>query len=271
MLRKSYIFLLAVAVLGLSACVRNVRDEGAIAPQYSYVNFANGVPSTNLYAVIGGFRLTATPVAFGQASFGSGINGSRGHIAVAAGTRPLSIQVAPTATTPGASLFAQNINLEAGRRYSMFALPTAVPIVLDGWVIEDQLPTTSATDTVAHFRFAHAAFTGAATPVDLVCTPRTITNNAVANIPGAVTTTLFTNVSYRSATAFVTLPVTSNTPVYRFEIRAAGTTTVLASFETPTAVSGGRRTTNLRAARVYTVAAMTGAAAPSLQLLTTQE
>ncbi len=120
------------------------------------------------------------------------------YLEVDAGTRNIKVNVTGTSTTA----IQANLNLEANKNYSVFAVNNVASI--EPLVFEDDL--TSPASGKAHVRFIHLSPNAPA--VDIT------TNTGVV---------IFPNSSFKNATSFT--PVDAGT--YNLQVRLAGTSTVV--------------------------------------------
>lgn len=120
------------------------------------------------------------------------------YLEVNAGTRNIKVNVTGTSTTA----IQANLNLEANKNYSVFAVNNVASI--EPLVFEDNL--TSPASGKAHVRFIHLSPNAPA--VDIT------TNTGVV---------LFPNYSFKNATSFT--PIDAGT--YNLQVRLAGTSTVV--------------------------------------------
>lgn len=151
-----------------------------------------------------------------------------GYVGLTAGTRNVKVNVTNTTTT----VIDADLNLEAGKNYSVFAIDSVTSI--EPLVLEDDLTAPAAGK--AHVRFVHLSPDAPA--VDIAVTA------------GGV---VFGNVAFRGFQGFT--PLDAGT--YNLEVRLAGTSTVVLPLPGIT----------LQAGKIYTVFAkgfVTGSGAQAL-------
>jgi len=236
MTMKRHASIAALLLIGaLTACGEKVtRDITAPPPSNSgirFFNFGVNAPSVNFYA--DQQKLTATVSTTGtEATTGVGYGGvgSGGdYSAIAPGAHTFTGRIAAT-TDKDLPISTVNQNIEDGKFYSYYqsGFYNSTTKTVDGFIVED--PFTAPTDmATASVRFVHAISN--ANPMTLYAKNQT----------SGVETAIGSEVAYKGATGFVTIPAGA----YDLSTRYAGVTTN-AMARTGIQFAGGR---------VYTITA----------------
>lgn len=236
-LKPIAVLVCAAALASCDAFDKNaVQDITGPMPtsRVKFFNFGVGTPGVNFYA--NDVKMTAISSTSGTESTtgvnygGAGANGM--YVAIDPGQYTFSGRIAAT-TDKDLPISNVSGNIETGKYYSVYqsGIYDGTAKTVDGFIIEDAMPTGTIDFSVAHVRFVNAISNGTGDLNLFAANAQT----AAAEIP------IGGEVAYKGAGAFVTVPA----GIYNVRARYTGAGTNLITRNTLSFVGG----------RVYTIAA----------------
>lgn len=227
-MKIKYIRLWAFALLSVFSlsCKKNnalqvidIPFDGSSTARIKYFNFSAGAPSVNFYA--NGLKVSGILSATGaENAAGTGYGAvypASNYSVITGGTYKINGIVSSTATL-NANLSISEVNsaLANGKYYSLYTsgIFNSVSKSAESFVLEDVLPSSSASNSVSYVRFVNAIPNGTSS-MTLV----------IKNSATGVETVVATNIDYQAASAFVAVPIGS----YELYVRYPSSTTNIIS------------------------------------------
>lgn len=265
-MKTKYIGLLAVALASVfsfsckkdkSIKVIDIPLDAANNARIKYFNFAAGAPSVNFYA--NGVKVSAILSATGSENSAGTAYGAvypiSNYSTIVGGTYKIN-GIVPSTAAANANVSISEISsvLGNGKYYSFYTsgIYNSTTKTAESFILEDVLPLSTASNTVSYVRFVNTIPNGTSGM-----------NLVIKNAVTAVETVVATNIGYKTATAFIAVPIGSYELYVRYPSSATniisrnGTTNGVVSFL-------GGRTYTVGARGDMTVTSATAANRPLL-------